>query len=122
MKRDRALRYAREIAARLHQINGIFPTPNCNRDYVAVKNVWVFGSTAKGAAAPNDLDLLIDVEPAGDTRIIVNLHLYPARQSLHQFLVWLTRGMQKCSRHVLPDEAAAIDVKFLIYPRWELPD
>ena len=61
MKRELAVRYAREIAERLHRVNGIVCTPNTQFDAIAVRRVWVFGSTAKGAMFPNDLDILIDL-------------------------------------------------------------
>jgi hypothetical protein len=40
--------------------------------------------------------------------------------SKHEAFKWLTRGMQKVSRHDADVERAAIDVKILLYPRDDL--
>jgi hypothetical protein len=133
MKRQTAIKYAREVGNRLHLVNGILSTPNCDYEAYIVRRVWVFGSTAKGAAEPNDLDLLIDARSAG-RRIIWKrgrkldkgyLRSYRARdmpRSKTAFLKWLTRGMRRVSRHLAAVEEIPIDVKLLIYPRWDLPD
>ena len=65
MKRKLAFRYAFEVARRVHGVNGILATPLCDREAVRFKRIWVFGSTVKGGEAPNDLDLLIELEPCG---------------------------------------------------------
>ena len=68
MRREIALRYVDKIAQRLHSVNGVLATPLCNQEAVRFKRVWVFGSTAKGAESPNDLDLLIEAEGCGRQR------------------------------------------------------
>lgn len=133
MTRERALRYAREVAARLHRINGIVCTPNCGDEAVVVRRVWVFGSTAKGSRAPNDLDLLIDSRRAGrrwlwlrgrklDKRYLRSYGIATMPEAERDFRLWLTRGMRKVSRHKFGIVDVPVDVKYLIYPRWDLPD
>lgn len=86
----------------------------------------------KGAANPNDLDLLIEAREVGaytrwtrgrkqcpaSQRPIAGLRLMPSAE--HHMLVWLSRGMHKVSRHLTREERIEIDVKRMIYPRWEL--
>jgi len=60
MTRKQALRYAAEIARRLHAVNGIVCTPNASHDAIVVRCVWVRGSTARGSECPDDADILVD--------------------------------------------------------------
>jgi predicted nucleotidyltransferase len=133
MRRERALRYALEIARRLHAVQGFVATPGCEFDAYQISRVWVFGSTAKGSPEPNDLDILIDMHSVGMLQLYTEgrrldkykwkaYRIKVCHSGSNEVLKWLTKGMQKVSRHVLHDEAAVIDVKYLIYPRWELPD
>jgi hypothetical protein len=132
MKRARALRYAEEVARRVHSVNGILATPNAGRPAVRISRVWVFGSTVKGSLEPNDLDLLIEAVAVGDPIPWCRgrkLDHYRQRSRgwrtlpdpMHQAFVWLTNGMRGVSRHLASSECVEIDVRRLIYPRWDMP-
>lgn len=131
MKRATALRYAAEIARRVHSVNGLLATPNCSREAMRIRRVWVFGSTVKGAESPNDLDVLIEADEAGrytpwclgrklDHEHARRCGFDSLPSSQHTLLLWLTRGMRNVSRHLTSREAVEIDVKRLIYPRWDI--
>lgn len=130
MKRSTALRYSVEIARRVHAINGLLATPLCGHEAVRISRVWVFGSTAKGALAPNDLDLLIELRECGrrrtakhtrtDKRLYRDHGLRLAPSAREDCLKWLTRGMRMVSRHCADTEFAVIDVKKMIYPKYEM--
>ena len=130
MKRQTALKYLQEIARRAHSVNGLLATPLCEKEAVRVSRIWVFGSTAKGSQSPNDLDLLIDMRPVGrhrtwkqaglDKRYLHSYGIRCAKDSNNEFMKWLTKGMRMVSRHNFYQEGAEIDVKKLIYPRYEL--
>jgi len=130
MKRKTALRYAEEIANRIHSVNGLLATPLCDREAARISRVWVFGSTAKGSAEPNDLDILIDISEVGRIRNWRQARLdrwyrrtygmFTAPSSVEYALKWLTKGMKKVSRHTTRSEGAKLDVKVLIYPRFDL--
>lgn len=59
MKRDTAIRHAMSIGEHLRGLGGIISTPGCFHEALKIDRLWVFGSTAKGAANPSDLDLLV---------------------------------------------------------------
>lgn len=130
MKRGTALRYAREIARRLHEVNGLLATPVCSHEAVRINRVWVFGSTAKGSDAPNDLDVMIELRMAGrrrtwrqsrvDLEYLRRHGVRCAPQSRDYFLKWLTKGMRGVSRHCTDMDCVELDVKTLIYPRYDL--
>ena len=130
MKRATALKYSVEIARRVHAVNGLLATPLCSQEAVRIRRIWVFGSTAKGSQSPNDLDILIDCERVGrrftwqQTKVNKRfLHSYGIKTSQdgeNEALKWLTKGMRFVSRHTLTDECAVLDVKTLIYPRYDL--
>lgn len=130
MKRATAVKYAHEIARRLRSVSGLLATPNCEFEAVRIARVWVFGSTVKGSLTPNDLDILIDIKAVGRrTRWVLGRKLdreYSRRYGFDQMpnseryaLLWLTRGMRKVSRHTTDVEKVEIDVKRLIYPRFD---
>ena len=131
MKRTTALRYAHEVARRVHAVNGLLATPVCDNEAVRIKRMWVFGSTVKGSQTPNDLDLLIELVRCGrrrtwrqskaDKRYLNDHGIRVAPDCRHAALVWLTRGMRMVSRHCTDVECVPIDVKVLIYPRMDLP-
>lgn len=131
MKRETALRYAREIARRVHSVNGLLATPHCSREAARISRIWVFGSTVKGSESPNDLDLLIEINSVGRSRKVKNgakldkacFRSYGIRSGLDATdyaLKWLTKGMKMVSRHTTNNEGAKIDVKVLLYPRNDL--
>ena len=68
MKRETALRIAEEIAAKLQACNGVVDTPTARWPQVLVSELWMFGSTVKGAERPNDLDLLWEAKVLGEFR------------------------------------------------------
>ena len=145
MKRETAIKYAREIARRVHSVNGLLATPGCRREAVRIRRIWVFGSTVKGKPNPNDLDVLIDIEEVGRLRVIGRHrgrnHVYEgmlrdaridksrarkygwftSKDSIPEALKWLTKGMKMVSRHTLEGEGAApFAEQVLIYPRWDM--
>jgi predicted nucleotidyltransferase len=127
MKRATALRYAHELARRVHSVNGVLATPLMRNEAVRISRIWVFGSTVKGAENPNDLDVLIEAKACGKFRRCC--HVTYDRDYFRRFgvrvagcsrwymLKWLTRGMKNVSRHFTDVEGVEIDVKVLIYPR-----
>lgn len=129
MKIETAVRYAIEVAGRVHGVNGKILTPTASREGVIVSHIWVFGSTIKGSLTPNDLDLLIDMKPFGkrfkpperpvDKRYEKSYGMVACRDPEDMALIWLTDRMRKVSRHVVGHEVAEIDVKQLIYPVFE---
>lgn len=72
MKRETAIKYAREIARRAQSVNGLLATPGCSYEAVRIKRMWIFGSTVKGKTDPNDLDLLIEMSGVDDAS---NIHI-----------------------------------------------
>lgn len=137
MKRETAIRYAHEIARRVHAVNGLLATPGCEFEAVRIRRIWVFGSTVKGKQNPNDLDVLIDMQYAGRYRVAAKSRYakirttgqhalrdslcdgqidkeykrrngwITAKSSKSYALIWLTKGMKMVSRHTLMNEAAA---------------
>lgn len=132
MKRSTAINYARVVARRVHAVNGLLGTPLCDSEAARIRRIWVFGSTVKGSENPNDLDLLIEVDRAGRYRSARQarvdkryLHAHGMRFapcSIEYTLKWLTRGMKMVSRHTTHNEGAKLDVKVLIYPRWDMAE
>lgn len=130
MKLETALRYARDVASRVHGVNGLLATPLCEHEAVRISRIWVFGSTVKGSPNPNDLDLLIELKECGrfrtrrqarlDKRYFRNYGIRLALPSRDEALKWLTKGMRKVSRHCVDTERVEIDVKVMIYPRMDL--
>ena len=130
MKRSSAFRYSEEIARRVHAVNGLLATPLCGPEAVRISRVWVFGSAAKGSQSPNDLDVLIELRPCGRRRRWENgaidrdlrrrMGIKVAQCSPPYTLKWLTKGMKMVSRHTTFSETAELDVKKLIYPRYEM--
>ena len=131
MRLQTALRYANEVAARVRAAGGLVATPLCDREAARISRIWVFGSTVKGSQTPNDLDLLIEMRPAGrwrnwresrvDRRHYRSYGIKRAPSCRDAALIWLTKGMRKVSRHLSDVEGVEIDVKVMIYPRNDLP-
>jgi predicted nucleotidyltransferase len=127
VKRELALRYAHEVARRVHGVNGILATPLCDYEAVRIKRIWVFGSVAKGSEWPNDLDLLIEARECGrhrshkptriDKGFLRRIGIALAPSARREALKWLTKGMRKVSRHSADEETVPIDIKILLYPR-----
>lgn len=128
MRLQLALRYAAEVARRVHAINGLLATPVCDAEAVRIRRIYVFGSTVKGSQNPNDLDLLIDLQRCGRHRTWEQTKKdkeYYRRHGIKvapcaeiEALKWLTKGMRNVSRHIASREAIPIDTKVEIYPRW----
>lgn len=132
MRKETALRYAAEITARVRRVNGLLATPLCDKEAVRIRRVWVFGSTVKGSAAPNDLDVLLDLAPVGryrnwkqgklDRRRARAFGVRLALCSRDEAYKWLTKGMRKVSRHDYEAERGLhLYPLVLIYPRNDLP-
>lgn len=91
-----------------------------------VRNIWVFGSTAKGSEAPNDLDLLIQMKECGsrqpwqevgfDPEYLRSAGIRVARDSRREARMWLSRGMKGVSRHDFESELVKIDIKLRLWP------
>lgn len=130
MKRETAIRYAHEIARRLHNVNGVLATPVCRSEAVRFKRVWVFGSTVKGSQTPNDLDLLIEAEECGrhyswrqsrlDKEMRRRYGYMLAVSSIDESFKWLTKGMKRVSRHLVLYDLSVANPRVLIYPRNDL--
>lgn len=130
MKLETARRYAKEVARRVAEVNGMVVTPRGEREFVKINRIWVFGSTIKRSQNPNDLDLLIELEATGnwqnwedvgfDPDYLRRYGVHCARSSCNEALMWLTKGMKNVSRHCVDDEQVEIDVKVMIYPTFEL--
>lgn len=130
MKLETAKRYAKEVARRVAEVNGMVATPRGEREFVKINRIWVFGSTIKGSQSPNDLDLLIELEATGnwqnwedvgfDPNYLRRYGVYCTRSSHNEALMWLTKGMKNVSRHCTDNEQVEIDVKVMIYPVFEL--
>lgn len=130
MKRATALKYCQEISRRVHGANGLLATPLCSHEAARISRIWVFGSTAKGSESPNDLDLLIEINNAGryrtwrqtriDKRYERSYGMKSSPDSTQYALKWLTKGMKMVSRHTTHSESAELDVKTLVYPRYEM--
>lgn len=139
MKRATALKNATKIADRLRGINGIYCSPLCDDDFLKVKRVWLFGSTAKGSENPNDLDIFVELLPKRSYRrkgrdpMFRNNHTlhgsYKPRKSNRSFITptsardefakWLRKNMPRTSIHFVDwerDFFEQLDCKKMIYP------
>lgn len=65
MKRRTAISHVKVVKERLLQCNGVIGTPASEFEFVRIKRAWVFGSTAKGNETPGDVDILVEILPAG---------------------------------------------------------
>jgi hypothetical protein len=65
MKRATAIRSALTIAGRLKRCAGIIGTPDALYEGLRVRRAWLFGSAAKGADRPSDVDVLLEASHAG---------------------------------------------------------
>ena len=149
MKRATALKNLSNIIKKVRDINGIYATPLCSREFVKVKRIWVFGSVAKGCDNPNDLDIFIELadphQPVRRGRKSIfrkvsnglSLHgsfrinkatinrgtPYPL-DSTQELCKWLGQGSKKTSIHVVGDDKifGKLDCKYLVYPRNDFAD
>lgn len=147
MKRDTAIKNLNKVVGRLKACNGIYPTPLHDHKFIKVKRAWVFGSVAKGAENPNDLDIFIEYTSEhwrvgkrkqrkqvrklkdGSRCLHGNLLLdkdylrrngvCAPRRSILDFHKWIRSGMQKVSVHYVGEDEVFddLDTKYLIYPR-----
>lgn len=149
MRRETALRYAREIARRVHSVNGLLATPGCSYEAIRIKRMWIFGSTVKGKPDPNDLDLLIEMSGVGrrriaskrrhkkgftdhtghrplldgmlDKRQLRNYGVTTVKDSREYAFMWITKNLRHVSRHTTDLEGVETFIEqVLIYPRWDL--
>ena len=123
MKRETALRIAEEIAAKLQACNGIVDTPTAGRPQVLVSELWMFGSTVKGAERPNDLDLLWDVKAIGEYRDPGKDGAELDREHARRYGYWLSKDPFTEARRVLVGGRKMVRLHFkgidgyLAYPR-----
>lgn len=147
MKRQTALRNLDKIIQKVRSINGIYPTPLCDFDFVKVQRMWVFGSVAKGSMEPDDLDIFIELYGHGlswdqprlkakrkvfrkgsDLGVFthgsykkgrVRNHIELPPNALKEFEQWLTKGTKKTSIHIVGHDNIfdRLDCKYLVYPR-----
>lgn len=137
MKHSTALKHVQEIIDRLNDCKGIIETPLHYHDRARINQAWIFGSVAKGALEPNDVDIFIDIEDIGD---FYPPSVYPNRLVDKEFqrrsgiklgkpstptaIKILRKGMKKISIHTVSDDLifSTLDVKYLIYPTNEFYD
>lgn len=134
MKRERALRYCREIHDQLVLAGGMLHTPNYSHEHVLFKKVWLFGSTAKGSLSPRDVDILYHIELIGpnfrrNTELVMDTRVskqrfwggdYPMQTSEAAYK-WLRRRRPMVSLHSTEYERAIFPDKIQIYPDYLLP-
>jgi len=141
MKLATALKNAALITERLKSVNGLIGTPGTQFEAVRVRRAWLFGSAAKGCAAPNDVDILLEYWACGrqyTTQKI--LHCGTGRRAGAMVdkefrrrhgvslpmdaeayaLKWLRRHMKRVSLHDYKIDGSLADGKILIYPRNDL--
>ena len=132
MKRQTAIKYVHELNRRLCSIDGVLSTPNHNYDFVKFERAWLFGSTAKGAENPNDVDIFIELQEVGKHNryvdggeILLDKEYYRrygmkfAKKANDAALMWLRKGMKKISFHIVGDDLIfdTVDKKIMIYPQ-----
>jgi predicted nucleotidyltransferase len=128
MKRATALRYAREISQQLHQCHGVIDTALHEFNDVIVHRVSVFGSTAKGSEAPNDLDLMVEFsygEKNAGARLLDrtakrNYGYWLSESASDAMVHWFRKGRKMVSVHSPAWDATEPDVMREIYPEWKL--
>ena len=147
MKRATAIKNLNNIINKVRSVNGIYPTPLCNEEFLKIKRVWVFGSVAKGSDSPNDLDIFIEIlnhseskqptrkgrqkmyRSAGLRRKLhggykmdkstQNRSVPSSVSSKSELCKWLRAGAQKTSIHFVGEDEIfeTLDCKYLVYPR-----
>lgn len=141
MKYSTAINNLNRIVEKIESINGIYCAPLCYQDFIKIKRVWLFGSVAKGAENPNDLDLFIELysdksyRRKGRQRVFRNSHRLhgsykPSKLSRNRATTspasatddltkWLKKGTLKTSIHFVGDDSIfdTLDCKRLVYPR-----
>lgn len=139
MKRATALKSIAQIVARLHSLSGIICTPHGSHDGVRIKRAWVFGSTAKGAESPRDIDILLDFELVGrykdrarghknkggtpcldkERRRRYGINISIASEEIA--LGSLRKGLKMIRFHSLSIDGDIATPRIMLYPKNELP-
>lgn len=130
-----SIRNAKKIADRLRKLGGIVGTPEADYVAIKVKRAWIFGSTVKGKANPNDTDILIEFVNVGEQRDEEKKQCkrnpswwksegisFPLRAE-HSANRSLSKGMRNISIHNFRVDGSYEDIpatKVMIYPKWEL--
>lgn len=140
MRRETAIRNARQIRDRIAKGGGIIGTPECHNTAVRISRAWLFGSTAKGSASPNDLDILVDMAVCGQHQVAKprkgqrqakrDKKARPAGSTvainaLDDAAKYLRSGMKKVSIHDFKVDGHYQDIaatKIMIYPRWDVAE
>lgn len=128
MKLEVALRHAREIASRLANASGKIDTPNGAHEAMQIEALWLFGSAAKGAENPNDIDLLYKGGTVGQYRNAEIVGHDPAYLRRHGIRVprstetlalqELRRGLKMIRFHRLEIDGSIAQPRILL---WALP-
>jgi hypothetical protein len=121
MKRATAFHHAREIHERLTLCGGLIATP-WEWSGILFSQVWVFGSMAKGAPLPNDLDVLVDCKVWGqfDAKLVRPCWENGGRNNSYGYaFTKLREGLRMISIHTHEGEEYTVG-KVEIYPRFEL--
>lgn len=149
MKRNTALKNLSNLVKKVRGVNGIYVTPLCNSEFVKIKRIWVFGSVAKGAENPNDLDVFIEITSSDQPRRKGRKKIFResnnglvlhgsfkvdkstanrsppyALDSNQELCKWLRQGAKNTSIHIVGHDEifCKLDCKHLVYPRNDFAD
>lgn len=132
MKRSTAIKNINTIIRRVKSVNGLLGTPKHRYDFVKIKRVWLFGSTAKGSTNPNDIDIFVEIINVGphfsaskhtdrffDKKFFRCEGVKLLSESSTYAIKWLRSGMKMVSIHRVGDDLIfdELDVKIMLYPR-----
>jgi hypothetical protein len=126
MQRKTAIKNAMTVTSRLRKCCGLIGTSGATTDCMKVRRAWIFGSTAKGSEAPNDLDVLLECYSVGKWRPKQARMLRGrdgARYKMSGFRVlsnYLSAGMKMIRIHSYDIDGGFGDIpqtKIMIYPR-----
>lgn len=138
MKHQTAIRTALEIAHRIRQVNGLYATPEADREAIRIRRAWLFGSTVKGKADPNDVDILLDYQIVGSHQTTGRLAgrwklagnakagrscmgIRFAVDSYQVALKGLRRNLKMVRFHDLAVDGDLAHPRLMLYPKNELP-
>lgn len=135
MKRSTAIKNINTIIRRVKSVNGLLGTPKHRYDFVKIKRVWLFGSTAKGSTNPNDIDIFVEIINIGphfsaskhtdryfDKQFFRSCGVKLSGDSSQYAVKWLKKNMKMVSIHLVGHDLIfdELDVKIMLYPRNDL--